>query len=116
MLYTMYMRVKVCRPLGQKQITSLAYVDLSKIGICCLYYDYQCSEKSRMTMKVVINHPVGLSEGCGVGKGVYVCTLETAPEGLQPPEVTAVEPNILEIHWSPPKKPNGLITSYHVYR
>lgn len=67
-------------------------------------------------MKVVINHPVCLLEGCGVGKGVYVCTLETSPEGLLPPEVTAVGPNILEIHWSPPKRPNGLITSYHVYR
>lgn len=47
---------------------------------------------------------------------MYVHTLETAPEGLLPPEVTAVGPNILEIHWSPPRKPNGLISSYHVYR
>uniref|UniRef100_A0A3Q3B8L8 Usher syndrome 2A (autosomal recessive, mild) n=1 Tax=Kryptolebias marmoratus TaxID=37003 RepID=A0A3Q3B8L8_KRYMA len=56
------------------------------------------------------------NEGCGLGKGVYVRTLETTPEGLQPPEVNAVGPNILEIYWSPPKKPNGLITSYHVFR
>nr|XP_054587843.1 usherin [Nothobranchius furzeri] len=56
------------------------------------------------------------NEGCGVGNGVYVRTLEAAPEGLQPPEVKAVGPNIVEVHWSPPKNPNGLITSYQVYR
>uniref|UniRef100_A0A1A7W9R6 Usher syndrome 2A (Autosomal recessive, mild) n=3 Tax=Nothobranchiidae TaxID=405002 RepID=A0A1A7W9R6_9TELE len=56
------------------------------------------------------------NEGCGVGNGVYIRTLEAAPEDLQPPEVKAVGPNILEVHWSPPKNPNGLITSYQVYR
>uniref|UniRef100_A0A3B4TAI5 Usherin n=1 Tax=Seriola dumerili TaxID=41447 RepID=A0A3B4TAI5_SERDU len=55
-------------------------------------------------------------EGCGVGEGVSVRTLEAAPEGLLPPSVKAAGANVLEIHWSPPKKPNGLITSYHVYR
>ncbi|KAM9366692.1 usherin [Symphorus nematophorus] len=55
-------------------------------------------------------------EGCGVGEGVYVRTLETAPEGMQPPTVKAAGANVLEIHWSPPQKPNGLITSYHIYR
>ncbi|XP_069030560.1 usherin [Embiotoca jacksoni] len=56
------------------------------------------------------------TEGCGVGVGVYVRTLETTPEGLLPPTVKAAGPSVLEIHWSPPKKPNGLITSYHIYR
>ncbi|KAM9860567.1 LOW QUALITY PROTEIN: usherin [Aulostomus maculatus] len=55
-------------------------------------------------------------EGCGVGKGVYVRTLETAPEGMSPPTVEAAGASVLEIYWSPPKKPNGLIISYHVYR
>ncbi|TMS13118.1 Usherin [Larimichthys crocea] len=55
-------------------------------------------------------------EDCGVGGGVYVQTLETAPEDLQPPRVKAAGANVLEIHWSPPQKPNGLITSYHIYR
>ncbi|KAM7406312.1 hypothetical protein PAMP_000697 [Pampus punctatissimus] len=54
-------------------------------------------------------------EGCGVGVGVYVRTLETTPEGLLPPTVKAAGASVLEIHWSPPQKPNGLITSYHIY-
>uniref|UniRef100_A0A3B5LYR8 Usher syndrome 2A (autosomal recessive, mild) n=1 Tax=Xiphophorus couchianus TaxID=32473 RepID=A0A3B5LYR8_9TELE len=56
------------------------------------------------------------NEGCGVGDGVYIHTLEEIPEGLQPPTVKALGPSILEIHWTPPEKPNGLITSYHIYR
>ncbi|XP_074481361.1 usherin [Sebastes fasciatus] len=55
-------------------------------------------------------------DGCGVGGGVYVRTLETAPEGLLPPTVKAAGASVLEIHWSPPQKPNGLVTSYHIYR
>ncbi|XP_041646715.1 usherin [Cheilinus undulatus] len=56
------------------------------------------------------------SEGCGVGPGLYVRTLETAPEDLPPPKIKAAGPSVLEIHWSPPKKPNGPITLYHIYR
>lgn len=59
---------------------------------------------------------LSLAEGCGVGPGVYVRTLETAPEGLLPPSVKAAGASVLEIHWSSPQKPNGLITSYHIYR
>nr|XP_014268858.2 usherin [Maylandia zebra] len=55
-------------------------------------------------------------EGCGVGDGVFVRTLEATPENLLPPKVKGSEANVLEIHWSAPKKPNGLITSYHIYR
>ncbi|KAM9408306.1 LOW QUALITY PROTEIN: usherin [Pholidichthys leucotaenia] len=51
-----------------------------------------------------------------VGAGVFARTLETTPEDLLPPSVKAAGPNVLEIHWSPPKNPNGLITSYHIYR
>uniref|UniRef100_UPI0037E7E888 usherin n=1 Tax=Semicossyphus pulcher TaxID=241346 RepID=UPI0037E7E888 len=54
--------------------------------------------------------------GCGVGDGVYVWTLETAPEGLSRPTIKAAGASVLEIHWSPPFKSNGLITSYHIYR
>ncbi|XP_075319241.1 usherin [Odontesthes bonariensis] len=56
------------------------------------------------------------SEGCAVGEGVYVQTLETTPEGLLPPTVKAAGPHLIEIFWSPPLKLNGLITSYHIYR
>ncbi|XP_053172998.1 usherin [Scomber japonicus] len=55
-------------------------------------------------------------DGCGVGRGVYALTLETTPQGLLPPIVKAAGASVLEIHWSPPQKPNGLITSYHIYR
>ncbi|TNN67196.1 Usherin [Liparis tanakae] len=54
--------------------------------------------------------------GCGVGEGVYARTLETAPEGQLAPTVKAAGARVLEIHWSPPQKPNGLITSYDIYR
>uniref|UniRef100_A0A3Q4AAY9 Uncharacterized protein n=1 Tax=Mola mola TaxID=94237 RepID=A0A3Q4AAY9_MOLML len=54
--------------------------------------------------------------GCGVGGGVYVRTLETAPENLLPPTIKAAGASVLEIYWSPPHKPNGLIISYHIYR
>ncbi|KAI9542620.1 hypothetical protein NQZ68_017631 [Dissostichus eleginoides] len=56
------------------------------------------------------------SDGCGVGGEVYIRTLETAPEGLLPPTVRAAGARVLEIHWSPPQQPNGVITSYHIYR
>ncbi|XP_039982949.1 usherin [Xiphias gladius] len=55
-------------------------------------------------------------EGCGVGEGVSVRTLEASPQSLPPPTVKAAGAHVLEIHWSPPQKPNGLITSYHIYR
>ncbi|KAK2920361.1 hypothetical protein Q8A73_002565 [Channa argus] len=55
-------------------------------------------------------------DGCGVGEGVSVWTLEAAPEGLQSPTVKAAGANVLEIHWSSPEKPNGHITSYHIHR
>ncbi|KAI4829884.1 hypothetical protein KUCAC02_001544, partial [Chaenocephalus aceratus] len=56
------------------------------------------------------------SDGCGVGGEVYIRSLETAPEGLLPPTVKAAGASVLEIHWSPPQQPNGVITSYHIYR
>ncbi|XP_074522167.1 usherin [Halichoeres trimaculatus] len=56
------------------------------------------------------------NDGCGVGEGVHVRTLEATPEDLPPPTIKAAGANVLEIHWSAPKKANGLITSYHVYR
>ena len=57
-----------------------------------------------------------LAEGCGVGGGVYVRTLEAVPEGLLPPRMKAAGASVLEINWSEPEKPNGLIISYHIYR
>ncbi|XP_029001116.1 usherin isoform X2 [Betta splendens] len=55
-------------------------------------------------------------DGCGVGEGVSVQTPEAAPEALSPPTIEAAGAKVLEVRWSPPEKPNGLITSYHIYR
>ncbi|XP_019935888.2 usherin isoform X2 [Paralichthys olivaceus] len=56
------------------------------------------------------------TERCGVGEAVSVRTLQTAPEGLSPPTIKAAGASVLEIYWLPPKRPNGLITSYYIYR
>ncbi|KAG7465654.1 hypothetical protein MATL_G00155810 [Megalops atlanticus] len=54
--------------------------------------------------------------GCGVGQWVYARTSEAAPEDQGPPTVTAVGPTVIEVNWSPPRKPNGLITAYFIHR
>ncbi|XP_061132682.1 usherin [Syngnathus typhle] len=54
--------------------------------------------------------------GCGVGEAAHVCTFEASPQHLSPPSVNAAGSSFLEIRWSPPQKPNGIITSYHIYR
>lgn len=59
---------------------------------------------------------LSLAEGCGVGEGVLIQTLEAEPEGLSPPIIKPAGARVLEVFWSPPNKPNGLITSYHIYR
>ncbi|XP_056441561.1 usherin-like, partial [Gadus chalcogrammus] len=56
------------------------------------------------------------SAGCGAGPGVVAQTLEAPPGTLPPPQVTAVGPQELEVRWSAPRHPNGLITSYLVHR
>ncbi|XP_072320975.1 usherin [Eucyclogobius newberryi] len=55
-------------------------------------------------------------DGCGLGDGIHVQTLEAAPEDMMPPTINAVGPNVLEVHWLPPLKPNGPIISYHIFR
>ncbi|XP_059912199.1 usherin-like [Gadus macrocephalus] len=54
--------------------------------------------------------------GCGAGPGVVAQTLEAPPGTPPPPQVTAVGPQELEVRWSAPRHPNGLITSYLVHR
>lgn len=63
-----------------------------------------------------ISSSLFLTEGCGVGEGVFIQTLEAEPEGLLPPIIKAAGARVLEVYWSSPNKPNGLITSYHIYR
>ncbi|RXN19458.1 usherin [Labeo rohita] len=55
-------------------------------------------------------------DGCGVGHGVSVRTPEAAPLAQDPPVLTAAGADIIEVRWSPPHKPNGLIINYFIYR
>ncbi|XP_072555094.1 usherin isoform X5 [Paramormyrops kingsleyae] len=54
--------------------------------------------------------------GCGVGDKAHFRTSEAPPEDLDPPVVTATGPTVIEVHWCPPHKPNGVINSYYVHR
>lgn len=54
--------------------------------------------------------------GCGVGGRAYARTAEALPQDLSPPVVTATASASIEVKWFPPKKPNGIITNYFVYR
>lgn len=45
-----------------------------------------------------------------------VRTPEAAPLAQDPPVLTAAGAAVIEVHWSPPHKPNGLITNYFIYR
>ncbi|TRY59653.1 hypothetical protein DNTS_027396, partial [Danionella cerebrum] len=55
-------------------------------------------------------------DGCGVGQGVTVQTPEAAPLAQDPPKTTATGADIIMVQWSPPHKPNGIITNYFIYR
>lgn len=57
-------------------------------------------------------HPVG----CGVGERAYAQTAEAPPKELSPPVVTATGSTSIEVKWLPPKKSNGIIRNYFVYR
>ncbi|GAA6098731.1 usherin [Tachysurus ichikawai] len=56
------------------------------------------------------------ADGCGVGEGISVQTSEAVPKALDPPELRATGAAVIEVHWSPPRKPNGLIKAYFLYR
>ncbi len=56
------------------------------------------------------------ADGCGVGQGVSVRTPEAAPLAQDPPVLTAAGAAVIEVRWSPPHKPNGLIINYFIYR
>nr|XP_004672060.2 usherin [Jaculus jaculus] len=53
---------------------------------------------------------------CGVSSGISVKTLESAPSDMTPPLLKALGSSCISVKWSPPRKPNGIITSYLVYR
>ena len=39
----------------------------------------------------------------------------TAPSGLYPPEVTAVSSTSLQVNWTEPATPNGVIANYSIF-
>ncbi|XP_052056319.1 usherin [Apodemus sylvaticus] len=53
---------------------------------------------------------------CGVSSGTYVRTGEAAPAGLVPPLLKALGSHCIDVRWTPPTRPNGIITGYIVHR
>lgn len=43
-------------------------------------------------------------------------TLEDAPDGLSPPELTVLNATAINVIWDEPSEPNGVITEYILYR
>lgn len=56
------------------------------------------------------------SAGCGTSNASTVQTLEAPPEGFSPPMANSLSATSVEIAWSPPSVPNGIITSYILMR
>ena len=58
----------------------------------------------------------GVPNGCGIGPGIDVRTLEAPPQGQQPPTLRATGPSVIEISWEPPTDPNGQLLQYRIHR
>ena len=54
--------------------------------------------------------------GCGIGPGVVSRTNESRPFGQDPPSLVPQTSTMVEIKWSSPSTPNGLVTEYLVER
>ena len=59
---------------------------------------------------------IGVNSGCGTGPEVIVRTLEALPREMGAPTLIAVGSSAVQISWSPPKKPNGVIHMYRIHR
>ena len=57
----------------------------------------------------------GVPNGCGTGPGVIVQTFEAPPTDLEAPVAIATGPDVVDISWTEPKHPNGIIVQYLVY-
>ncbi|CAD5123124.1 DgyrCDS11497 [Dimorphilus gyrociliatus] len=58
----------------------------------------------------------GLDLGCGTSLGKTVRTSEAIPDGVPIPKLLAVSDNVIDISWTPPLKPNGVIRAYEIRR
>lgn len=56
------------------------------------------------------------AKGCGIGDREYATTDEAPPIGQGAPTLVPQEWNVVQISWSPPSSPNGIITRYEIYR
>ncbi|XP_078412490.1 usherin [Cetorhinus maximus] len=57
------------------------------------------------------------SVGCSTSQPATGRTLQASPEGVWPkPHHVVVSSNIVELYWTEPMKPNGIITQYHLLR
>ena len=56
------------------------------------------------------------SAGCVLSEPSYVRTLEDNPTGVQPPMVLAVGPAAVQVNWSAPLQPNGIILAFVLRR
>ncbi|XP_073409429.1 usherin [Dendrobates tinctorius] len=65
--------------------------------------------------KYMVTLSVCTLSGCSENSRVLnITTLQEAPSGVQPPTAESFHSS-LSLHWSPPKNPNGIITSYMLY-
>ncbi|XP_038667644.1 usherin isoform X2 [Scyliorhinus canicula] len=57
------------------------------------------------------------SVGCSTSQPATGRTLQSSPEGVwSKPHHVVVSSNIVELYWTEPMKPNGIITHYHLLR
>ncbi|XP_075195246.1 usherin [Anomaloglossus baeobatrachus] len=65
--------------------------------------------------KYVVTLSVCTLSGCSENSHVLnITTLQEAPSDVQPPSAESL-PYSLYLHWTPPKNPNGIITTYIIY-
>ena len=53
--------------------------------------------------------------GCEDGPTIVIYTGELAPEGFDPPHLATLGPNTVEVMWSQPRVPNGVVVRYEVF-
>lgn len=58
----------------------------------------------------------GVANGCGTGPDLKAITAEDTPTGQGPPVVTALGPDVVDISWEVPSKPNGIIRQYRIHQ
>ena len=84
----------------------------SSYGNITSYTDNQLQPYTKYGYKIRALNSAGSTES-GVAN---ITTRQAAPELVRAPEIQAVASTKIEISWSPPGKPNGVITSYTLRR